>query len=294
MRSARTCSVRLIVHLPVRLAAWIMIASFIGASQITAQVPAHARASNALVNVAIGGVAGALSATIHHRPVWTGLRRGAVGGLVIAAGKQLVDFRFQSAGFVGRELSGVGISLVAAGGDSAVRYLLPLGPATIVILPDRDVDWRLNVTEAISTVGLMTSPNTRLDLSRSLQAGAPVYRDRRWHFGEASKVELAGAEGLGTIRLAPDALGPSRRLRASVLAHETIHVLQEDFANDVIGLPIERGLLQQTQLGRRFARHLDVGLLVPALAQLIAPEIAYRHQPWEQEAYSLTGRKMPP
>src|SRR6185437_8056394 len=195
MRSVRTCSVRLFVPLRVRPAAWIIFASSIGASQITAQVPAHARASNALVNVAIGGVTGALSATVRHTSVWTGLRRGAVGGLVIAAGKQVVDFRFQSAGFVGRELSGVGISLVAAGGDSAVRYLLPVGPATIVILPDRHVDWRLNVTEAISTVGLMISPNTRLDLSRSLQAGAPVYRDRRWHVGEASKVELAGAEG---------------------------------------------------------------------------------------------------
>ncbi len=284
---------RLFVHLPMRLAAPIALASLIGAAQVRAQVPMHSRASNALVNVAIGGVAGALSATMHHTSVWTGVRRGSVGGLVIAAGKQVVDFRFQSAGFVGRELSGVGISLVAAGGDSTVVYLLPVGPATIVILPNRQLDWRLNVAESISTIGLMMSPNTRLDLSRSLQAGAPVYRDRRWHFGESGKFELAGAEGLGTIRLAPDALGPSRRLRADVLAHETIHVLQEDFANDAIGLPIERGLLEQTQLGGRFTRHLDVGLLIPALAQLITPEIPYKHQPWEEEAYSLTGRKMP-
>jgi hypothetical protein len=279
--------------LSLRRAVCAIAASSICAAPISAQIPLHSRASNALVNAAIGGFTGVLSAAMHHTSVWTGLRRGSTGGLVIAAGKQLVDSRFQSAGFAGRELSGVGISLVAAAGDSAITYQLPLGPATIVILPDRSLDWRLNLAESMSTIGLMISPNTRLDLTRSLQAGAPVYRDRRWHFGESGKFELAGAEGLGTVRLAPDALGPSRRLRDDVLAHETIHVLQEDFANDAIGLPIEREYLRTTKLGRRFSRHLDVGLLVPALAQLIAPEIPYQHQPWEVEAYALTGRKMP-
>lgn len=234
-----------------------------------------------------------LLAATRHTSVWTGLRRGSTGGLVIAASKQVVTARFQGAGFVGRELSGVGISLVAAGGDSVITYLLPVGPATIVILPDRSLDWRLNLAESISTIGLMVSPNTRLDLSRSLQTGAPVYRDRRSHFGESGKFELAGAEGLGTIRLAPDALGPSRRLRAEVLAHETIHVLQEDFVNGAIGLPVERDFLRKTQPGRSFARHLDVGLLVPALAELMAAAIPYQDRPWEQEAYSLTGRKIP-
>ena len=258
-----------------------------------AQVPLHSRASDALLNVAIGGVTGAFTAAIHRTSVWTGLQRGSAGGLVMAAGKQFVDFRFHRAGFVGREISGVGTSLVAAGGDSAIEYLLPVGPATIVILPNRSLDWRLNVSESISTIGLMVSPNTRLDLSRSLSTGAPVYRDRRWHFGESGEFELAGAEGLGTIRLAPEALGPSRKLRHEILAHETIHVLQEDFVNDAIGLPIERELLHQTQFGRLFARHLDVGLLIPISVQIIAPELSYQHRPWEQEAFSLTGGKMP-
>jgi len=96
----------------------------------------------------------------------------------------------------------------------------------------------------------MISPNTRLDLSRSLYATAPVYRDRPWLSGESGGLEHAGADGLGTIRLAPEALGPSRRLRDEILAHETIHVLQEDFVNDAIWLPIERALLGQTQLER--------------------------------------------
>lgn len=258
-----------------------------------AQVPVHSRASDALVNVAIGGVTGALTAVMHHTSVWTGLQRGSAGGLVMAAGKQFVDLRFHGAGFVGREISGVGISLVAAGGDSAIDYLLPVGPATIVILPNRRLDWRLNISESVSTIGLMISPNTRLDLSRSLYAAAPVYRDRRWHFGESGEFEHAGAEGLGTIRLAPEALGPGRLFRDEVLAHETIHVLQEDFVNDAIGLPIERALLRKTQLGRRFARHLDIGLLIPISLQIIAPELPYQHRPWEQEAFSLTGGKMP-
>ncbi len=276
-----------------RGAACILAASSISSTQIMAQVPMHSRVSDALLNIAIGGVTGAVTAVMHRTSVLTGLRRGSVGGLAMAAGKQFVDLRFHGAGFVGREISGAGISLVVAGGDSVIEYLLPVGPATIVILPNHRLDWRLNVSESISTIGLMISPNTRLDLSRSLYTGAPVYRDRRWHFGESGKLEAAGAEGLGTIRLAPEALGPSRRARDVVLAHETIHVLQEDFVNDAIGLPIERELLGQTQLGRRFTRHLDVGLLIPVSVQVIFPAISYEHRPWEQEAFSLTGTKMP-
>jgi hypothetical protein len=276
-----------------RRAACTIAALSLSGTQLSAQIPLHARASNALANVAIGGVTGALSAALHRRSVWTGLRRGSAGGLIIAGAKQVVDLRFTTSGFVARELSGVGISLVAAGGDSSIRYLIPFGPATIVILPNRRLDWRLNVAEAVSTIGLMISPNTRLDLSRSLSAGTPVYRDRRSHFGEPGEVELAGAEGLGTIRLAPEALGPDQSVQNEVLSHETIHVLQEDFVNDAIGLPIERELLQRTALGRRFARHLDIGLLIPGVVQIIDPAIPYRDRPWEREAYSLTGRRLP-
>jgi hypothetical protein len=276
-----------------RPAACIIAALSISGAQATAQIPLHSRASNALANVAIGGVTGVVTAALHHRSIWTGLRRGSAGGFVIAGAKQIVDRRFTSSGFVARELSGVGISLVVSAGDSAMSYLIPVGPATIIMMPDRSLDWRLNITEAVSTIGLMISPNTRLDLSRSLEAGAPVYRDRRSHFGEPGEVELAGAEGLGTIRLAPEALGPGSRLRNDVLAHETIHVLQEDFVNNAIGLPIERELLRKTPLGRLFARHLDVGLLIPAVVQVIDPDIPYAHRPWEQEAYSLTGRRLP-
>jgi hypothetical protein len=276
-----------------RRAACTIAALSISGTQLMAQVPLHARASNALVNAAIGGVTGALTAAMHHTSLWTGVRRGSGGGLIMAAGKQIVDLRFHSSGLAGRELSGLGISLIAAAGDSSVRYLIPVGPATIVILPDHHLDWRLNIVETISTIGLMISPNTRLDLSQSLNAGAPIYRDRRFHFGEAGQVELAGAEGLGTIRLAPEAFWPDGRLRSDVVAHETIHVLQEDFVNDAIGLPIERELLRHTELGRRFARHLDVGFLIPAVVQILDPAIPYAHRPWEREAYSLTGKTIP-
>ena len=250
----------------------------------------HARVNDVVFNVAIGGVTGAVTAAIHHQSIWTGTWRGLAGGTVMSAARQLAGSQTQGAGLAAREISAVGVSLIAAGGDSAIHYLIPVGPATIIVGPHASVDWRLNLTQTVASIGLAVSPNTRLDLLNTLYAGAPVYRDRRLHFGESGSKEFLGAEQLGTIRLAPEAFDPVVPNSARALPHETVHVLQEDFFNYAATLPIERAVLRSFPLGRLFARHLDVGLLTPALGNAAAQLISYTDRPWEREAFSLTGQ----
>lgn len=255
----------------------------------SAQVSTRARASDAAFNIAIGGATGAITAAIHGQSVWTGAWRGLAGGSVMSAARQLAGNGTPGAGITARGISAVGVSLIAAGGDSAIHYLIPVGPATIVVLPGHSVDWRLNVTQAVATIALFASPNTRFDAARTLYSGAPVFADRRPHFGESGDKEFLGAEELGTIRLAPEAFDPAIPNSARALRHETIHVLQEDYLNNAVTLPIERAVLRTFPLGRLFARHLDVGLLTPEVGNVGDMIFSYEKRPWEQEARSLSG-----
>lgn len=257
-----------------------------------AQAPTRARVGDAAVNVVIGGATGAITAALRGQSIWTGAWRGLAGGAVMSGARQLAGTQTQGAGIAAREISGVGISLIAAGGDSAIHYLIPVGPATIIIGPHGSVDWRLNLTQTVATVALAVSPNTRFDLQNTLYAGAPVFRDRRLHFGESGSQEFLGAEEVGTVRLAPEAFDPLVPNSARALPHETIHVLQEDYLNDAVTLPIERAVLRTFPLGRLFARHLDVGLLTPTIGNVAEQLIPYTDRPWEREAYSLTGQRI--
>jgi hypothetical protein len=257
----------------------------------SAQTP-HARVNDLAFSVAIGGATGAITAAIHGQSIWTGAWRGLAGGSIMSAARQLAGSQTEGAGLAAREISAVGVSLAAAGGDSVIHWLIPVGPATIIVGPHSSVDWRLNLTQAASAVGLAVSPNTRFDFQSTLYSGAPVYRDRRPHFGESGSKEFLGAEQLGTIRLAPEASDPLVSNSARALPHETIHVLQEDYLNDAVTLPIERAVLRTFPLGRLFARHLDVGLLTPLLGNAASQLIPYTDRPWEREAYSLTGQSI--
>ena len=251
---------------------------------------ARTRASDAAINVALGGITGAITAAVHRQSVWTGAWRGLAGGTVMAGARQLAGSQTLGTGIAAREISAVGISLIAAGGDSTINYLFPIGPATIIVGPHASVDWRLNLTQTIAAIGLATSPNTRFDAENSLYAGAPVFRDRRKHFGESGTKEFLGAEEVGTIRLAPEAFDPMIPNSARALPHETIHVLQEDYLNFAVTLPVERAALRTFPLGRLFARHLDIGLLTPGVGNVAMMILPYRNRPWEREAYALTGQ----
>jgi hypothetical protein len=77
-------------------------------------------------------------------------------------------------------------------------------------------------------------------------------------------------------------------LRREVLSHESVHLLQWDAYNQLVANPIERTLVRSVRGGRSLSRFLDLGVLSPTSALLIANQIPYDRQPWEREAYLLT------
>jgi hypothetical protein len=244
------------------------------------------RVENLAINTAIGSVTGLVWATIRHSPKAKGALQGAAGGALMSAGRQIAATAFNGSGFVGREISATGVSLTATTGEPKTNLSFPLGPVSVECSED-SFDWRLNVVDFIAIVGLSLSPNTRLDLRKSLSSGAAVFRDRHASFGQRGDFDIMAISEFGTVRLSRSAFEPFTG-KANVMYHENVHILQDDYFQEAIALPAERQVIQHLPFGRRFLRHLDLGVAGPVLEGAMSP-IPYESRPWEREAYALTA-----
>lgn len=249
-------------------------------------ISAGVRFENLAINMAIGSATGLVWAKIRHASEPKGALQGAAGGALMSVGRQIAATAFNGSGFVGREISATGVSLTATSGEPKTTLTFPVGPVSLAFSRD-SYDWRVNVADFIAIVGLSLSPNTRLDLGRSLSSGAAVFRDRHSSFGQRGDFDIMAISEFGTIRLSRSAFAPFTG-KTNVLYHENVHILQDDYFQDAIGLPVERELIQHLPFGRRFLRHLDLGVAGPMLEGAMSP-IPYESRPWEREAYALTA-----
>jgi hypothetical protein len=244
------------------------------------------RLENLGINTAIGSVTGLVWATIRHSSKTKSALQGAAGGALMSVGRQIAATPFNGSGFLGREISATGVSLTATSGEPKTALTFPVGPVSLAFSQD-SYDWRLNVADFIAIVGLSLSPNTRLDLGKSLSSGAAVFRDRHSSFGQRGDFDIMAISEFGTVRLSRSAFDPFTG-KANVVYHENVHILQDDYFQQAIALPAERQVIQHLPFGRRFLRHLDLGLTGPMLEGAMSP-IPYESRPWEREAYALTA-----
>jgi hypothetical protein len=257
-------------------------------SVLTAQVPVKNRVSDAAINAAIGGVTGAMWSIIRHTSVSKGAGQGLAGGLVISGGRQTAASTFFGAGLIGREVSAVGVSLVASAGKPSAIFAFPWGPITVQY-SKRSIDWKINVADCIITAGTALSPHTSFDLRYSLSAGVPVFRTHGSGITDLEGTEASGVTQGAVIWLQPSAFTSERRTRR-VIGHESVHVTQEDFLQKAWALPAESALIGRSAWGKAFLKHFDLGVLGYASALMVAHQIPYRSQPWEREAYGLEAR----
>jgi hypothetical protein len=225
---------------------------------------------------------------MQRKPVRPALLRGAAGGSLLSAGKQVAGRGYSATGMAGRVITSLGIAAFTAESRDSLAFRLPVGPLTLEVRPgasDR-LRTRVNVwTATVMTTALLDS-DSRFDLRASLDAGAPVFiRPAHRMAGHDLK---AGFAHPGVIFLNRDAelFGIDRR---EVLAHEAIHILQWDAYHALVTLPVERAALRRLarsdRINRRFELHVLAPLTVAGFAELIREE---HDRPWEREAYRLT------
>ena len=252
----------------------------------SAQVRAGVRIEDIGINAVIGLATAAAWSAIRGHGVMDGAGRGLIGGATMGVGRQVAASPFTGAGFVGREISAVGISMMTSPGDEPLRLWLPVGPAELQVTNGRVIDWRINATNVVATIINATGRTTRLDAGLSLASGAFVFRSTR-EILRTRNGEASGSELFERIILSRDAFNGSSRF-PNVLFHENVHVLQEDYLADAVADPLERSLLNRSWIGRRITRHITLGLLSLSVNGIANSVIAYRLRPWEREAYALT------
>jgi hypothetical protein len=217
---------------------------------------------------------------------WRGLAQGAAGGAAIGVGKQIAGEDFSGSGLAGRQLHALGVSAIASASQDHLLLLFPVGPLTMEVRTggNKQVAARLDVTDLTVLAASLFDSEMRLDWSSTFAAGAPVLLHSRRRL--AMGYDVNGFAFLGTVFI-QEHFGPADRRR--LVSHEAIHVLQWDAFRHLASHPAERVIVRQIPGIRRASAYLDVGLLAPASVLLMGSAIPYRRQPWEREAYMLTG-----
>jgi hypothetical protein len=243
-------------------------------------------------NAALGGLHAGIAQRLRGGSFQDGFARGALGGVVVYAGKRIVVERFDGAGLAGRQVAAVGTSMVrnAADGLPALeRLVLPVGPVRVYM--ERAERYRPQARLDLMTLGwtlyAASVPDLEWDAQASLSAGAPVFRvhDRLIVAG-GDTVEAAGSTFAGVILVA-DIPGLDV---AKNLAHERVHVLQNDQTFLLWTRPLEQRALAALPGGATLDRWTDVNLSPAVNTTLSLLFRRYEHRPWEMEAFYLQER----
>lgn len=246
------------------------------------------------INALIGGLTAAIPQLHRGGPgeFLDRFARGALGGSVGYVGKRLAVERWSGAGFLGRETNAVGASMIANAAEGhplLSQVILPVGPVRLYVRPNGGlaVNAKLDLAAAVATAYAATRPETRLDLPKSLSAGAPVF------FTESRLPSFApeGHHAFGAVRVETTEREWNQQFEraATIFAHERVHVLQHDLALQAWGMPAQQWLLPRVPGGRFLDRYVDLGLHSLAWAGLNAV-VPYDDRPWEREAYFLSNR----
>jgi len=255
---------------------------------VSAQVGMNMRAQDVGINAAIGVVTATVWSIARGRGIKRAALQGLIGGATIGVARQVAASPFSGSGFAGRELSAVGISTITSAGSDHTRLSFPVGPVELQLIDGRSFDWRVNATYAVAAIRNSLSRSTHIDATLSLYSGTFVFRDTRETL-HTSNGEARGSEFFGGIKIARSEFTNSNGT-PNVLYHENVHVLQDDYLALAVANPIEKLVLDQTSIGRRITRHIDLGLLSLGFNGLANSLVPYASRPWEREAYALTPR----
>jgi hypothetical protein len=243
-------------------------------------------------NAVLAGLTAGVAQRVRGGDFAAAFVRGAVGGGVIHAGKRIAAERFTLAGLIGRETAALGASMVGNAGAGAGWFdnvALPIGPVRLEVRRGaaRRLSARVDAVALGWIVWAVAERELRFSGRESMSAGAPVFltNDRVLRFGDDG-AHAAGVTNAGVI-FAADVPGYGRAFRDRALAHERVHVLQQDHIALLWTDPLIDALLRRVPLAREARPFLHVNAsteLLRGLGRLIP---RHGERPWELEATFL-------
>ena len=245
-----------------------------------------------LANSLVSGLGAGIARAVGGGSFKEGFLRGALGGAVGYTARRIAAGEVDGSGLVGRQLGAVGASMVrnaGAGEGMFSRLVFPIGPLNLYV--DRSGDqarWSAKIDgPALVTAGILVfHADAELDWWSTISSGAFVFRSRRgWFLGNEEGV--VGQTLPGTVVLRYDESSDVAR----TLRHETVHILQQDFAFHAAGSSLEGWMLGHHHLTRRIHETVDFNLVIPLSLTLAwrGFGIDYVNRPHEAEALFLAG-----
>lgn len=241
------------------------------ASAVSAQLHEPARgATTAEViggNILIGGLIAASRALFTDADPLRAFARGAFGGGIYVAGKNLTVEPGAAKAWLGHLVASTGTSMVSNAGRGE-RMLgeirIPLASVRIRVTPfdEAKVRFAVNLFETAIIVRHAVRDGLELDWRESVSRGALMFiaRDKRVFFGDE---EVAG------FALAPTTVVSSfARDLDSVFRHEMVHVHQQWFLQETVGRPLEATIRNRTRFLRLMPRWLEIGVVGPGILLL--------------------------
>ncbi|HEY8468646.1 MAG TPA: hypothetical protein VIL18_03335 [Longimicrobiales bacterium] len=269
-----------------------LLASLAAPPPVQAQANARAELTVLGVNALLGGVTSGTVALVQGRPFFRAFGLGLAGGTLVYGGKRFASwYGVPGSGVAGRFFTAVGASMIrngAAGRGAFDLMLLPVGPLTVYLRPANDTTHapvKVNLLRAALLTALIIRKDFRLDPGATLHAGTPIF-DMRGGVVRQTPGSVTLGLSIGGVVMLSDL--DDRRLRGRIprgtlIAHERVHVLQEDFAGIAWAGPIESWLLGQLPGGAWLRRYIEPGLLGLAAAG-VALWAGGGEGPWEREA----------
>lgn len=243
-------------------------------------------------NAVLGGVTAGVIQRIRGGSFKDGFTRGAFGGAIIYSGKKLAASRFFGAGVMGREVAAVGSSVVrnaSEGRGTFDRLVFPV--AFVKLYWDRtagSLQPKLDVVSAGYTIYGIVEDELKFDAHESASAGMMVFRtDNKVIATKTDDQHAAGLQAEGVI-LRADVPGFGEKFLKLALAHERVHVLQDDQIFLTLNDPVDDWVWRRTTATRKVGRFVDINISTEMLRQLSRLIPNHADRPWELEATYLT------
>ena len=226
-----------------------------------------------------------------------GFTRGALGGAVIYTGKRVAAERFFGAGFIGREVSAVGASVVRNASDGIGtfdRLILPVGFTKVYWyrkqdrIPDNRVHVKFDVVSMAFTAYAVAEDELEFELTQTLSAGMPVFRtDNKLIGSEEKEIYAAGLQRTGIV-LRSHVPAYREEFLNRVFAHERLHVLQDDQIFITLNDHADDWLLSKLGPIAPASRFIDLNGSTDLLILLANWIPKHGDRPWEMEPVYLT------
>lgn len=260
---------------------------------LSAQATIRGEAAALGVNALLGGLTSGVGGWMRGGSFLESFGAGVLGGSIAFAGKRIAASQATGAGLAGRFVGSVGASMVLNGSRAEGLFetiVLPVGPLNVYRIGGAgEARWtaRLNVGRTIYLGRMLLRSDRELLWGETLSAGAPVFVARDTVLIGESGDGIGGFEVLGTISITdPNRMGELDP--AQVLAHERVHILQDDFVNITWAGPLEGWLLGLVG-GEEITRYVDLGVAYIGLVGPMVFFLPYDRRPWEVEAGYMDG-----